>query len=154
MGERHGQVGLPGGQQGGRLGRFGLAQPYVHPGMAPDEQVHGGRDDGGAGRGEGGQPYGALPQLGQGVEVVGGGLQAGGDGVGVAEQEPPASVSRTPRGRRSTRAIPARRSRWRRCWLTAGWVQPRARAAPAIDPAWAISRKTSRRWGSIPWVMA
>jgi hypothetical protein len=60
----------------------------------------------------------------------------------------PASVSVTPRPARTTSGVPAEDSSSRTCELTAGCVQPRARAAPASEPARATSRKTSNRRGS------
>ena len=61
----------------------------------------------------------------------------------------PGSVSSTPPAPRSSRAQTADRSSARRCWLTAGWVQPSSRAAPLIEPARATARKISSRFGSI-----
>ena len=61
----------------------------------------------------------------------------------------PGSVSSTPPAPRSRSVQPADRSSARRCWLTAGWVQPSSRAAPLIEPARATARKISNRLGSI-----
>ena len=62
----------------------------------------------------------------------------------------PGSVSSTPVGPRSRSGLPASRSSARRCWLTAGWVQPSSRAAALIEPARATARKISSRRGSMP----
>src|SRR5918993_924217 len=62
----------------------------------------------------------------------------------------PASVSRTPRDRRSTSWVPASRSSAAMCWLTADCVKLSASAAAEKEPCAATSRRTlMRRMSSI-----
>ena len=140
----------PARQQVQRLGRLGLGQLDVDVGVPGPQSGHGTRH-------QRSPPLTGTPPAGP--------VRGGARSAPRAPPRPCAAVRRAHRPARAAPApapsgrphprrgaaahIPTDRSSARRCWLTAGWVQPSSRAAALIEPARATARKISSRRGSI-----
>ena len=91
------------------------------------------------------QPDPAAAQLGEVGQLLLGHVQLDRQRVRAREQHPARLGELDTAGAAEQQRAAGERSSARRCWLTAGWVQPSSRAAALIDPARATARKISSR---------